>query len=271
MNHYTYKITFENGMKYIGVRSCKCEINEDTYLGSSKVIPSELYSTCVKEILGVFSTRVEAIANEIKLHGELDIALNPEYYNQVKQSAKLFDQQGTTKETHNHIREMANKLKGRTISTHPYLGVKGKQASSKRGLNRTQAQLEADKQVSLTQKGIKNPLKGNSGADNPQFKPWYFITPFGEYYEVFTSIREYCSSSEWSYTAVSRAIRENSNLPMLRGNLKGYVFGTLISKPEYLTQENIILALKVLMHLPMISPNRESFGKGNITNITGEE
>ena len=34
MNHYTYRLIFQDGRQYIGVRSCKCEPQEDIkYLG----------------------------------------------------------------------------------------------------------------------------------------------------------------------------------------------------------------------------------------------
>lgn len=39
MNHYVYEITNNiNGMKYIGKRSCHCEIENDGYMGGGKVL-----------------------------------------------------------------------------------------------------------------------------------------------------------------------------------------------------------------------------------------
>lgn len=38
MNHYNYKITnSQTGEFYVGVRSCKCDVSEDPYMGSSSV------------------------------------------------------------------------------------------------------------------------------------------------------------------------------------------------------------------------------------------
>ena len=38
MKHYNYKITnIETGEFYVGVRSCKCEIEDDKYMGSSSI------------------------------------------------------------------------------------------------------------------------------------------------------------------------------------------------------------------------------------------
>lgn len=277
MNHYTYEIEFENGMKYIGVRSCKCPIEQDSYLGSSNVIPSELYATCTKSILNTFDTRIEALQNEIKLHKKLDIAVNPSYYNQVKQTTGKFDQQGTTKETHEHIARMAEKLKGRTKKDWEYLEAKGKKSSALRGDKRTPAQKEADKRISQKQKGVKNPAKGNPSTNHPKFKPWYFITPEGEYYEVNDSIRNFVKtdSNVHGFTAgqLGNALANKPNYPILRGNFKGYVFGYVHSKPNYLTQENILLAIQVLQHLPLKSPNKEICTKprGGIENITGKK
>jgi hypothetical protein len=39
INYYVYEITnLINGKKYIGKRACKCDIEEDVYMGSSKVL-----------------------------------------------------------------------------------------------------------------------------------------------------------------------------------------------------------------------------------------
>lgn len=280
MNHYTYEIEFENGMKYLGVRSCKVLPEEDTsYLGSSKVIPPALYVTCVKTILGVFPSRVLALQDEIRRHEELDIALNPEYYNQVKQTAVGFDQSGTTKESHDHIRTMAEKLTGRTKEDYEYLAHKGRKSSAYRGAGRTDAQKAAYARM-RGKTDEKNPKKGNSGASHPRCRPWYFIDPTGKYTEVYTSIRSYVAMANELpegvlYNSVCRGVREIGHTPFLRGPLKGYVFGYLDSKPDYLTQENILIALQVLLHIPLESPNKEgrtwSEGYNPISNITGRK
>lgn len=277
MNHYTYKIEFENGMKYIGVRSCKCPIPKDSYYGSSKVIPAELYATCTKTILNTFNTRIEALQDEIKLHEELDVAVNSNYYNQVKQTSEKFNQQGTTKETHEHIARMAEKLKERSKTTHAYLETSGKKSASLRGERRTNVQKKADALVSQQQKGIKNPAKGNPGIEHPKFKPWYYVTPEGEYYEVFDSVRNYVKTKAdiYKFTAgqLGNALSRKPNYPILRGKFKDFIFGYIHSKPEYLTQENILLAIQILQHLPLKSPNKEtcSVPRGGIENITGKK
>lgn len=55
----------------MGVRSCKCEINEDKYMGSSsiwtKIYIKEHKSELKKEIVTTFETRKEANEGEVKL------------------------------------------------------------------------------------------------------------------------------------------------------------------------------------------------------------
>ena len=114
MYHYTYKIHYSDGKYYIGVRSCNCLPEEDTkYLGSSKYTPNNLVTK--KEILATFPTRTLAIEHEVYLHQFYDIAKNPLFYNQAKQTSKKFDVTGT-KQSKEHSQKIANALKGRKYS-----------------------------------------------------------------------------------------------------------------------------------------------------------
>jgi len=81
LNHYTYKVTLpETGEYYIGVRSCKCLPEEDTYKGSMcswKVDKSKL----VKEIYTTFKSR--ELANEwerLAIETCIDEPLNRNYH-----------------------------------------------------------------------------------------------------------------------------------------------------------------------------------------------
>jgi len=278
VNHYTYEIEFENGMKYVGVRSCKKDIHKDSYLGSSKIIPPELYATCVKRILGTFETRLLAVKEEIRLHEELDIALNINYYNQVKQTTAKFDQAGTTKETHKHIERMAEKLRGRTKEGWEYLEVSAKKSSALRGSNRTDSQRMGDVKSAKYNQGRKNPRKGNSGTNSAKYAPWYYITDEGMYHEIYTTLRSYAlgpdNVNNFTYSLLGGSITRLPHMPIMKGKFKGFVFGYLHSKPDYLTQENIRMALQVLKHLPYVSPNKQtrkvSDGAKCVNNITGK-
>ena len=262
-------------MKYIGVRSCMCPVEEDVYLGSSKIIPAKLYATCEKRILNTFATRVEAIQEEIRLHEVLDVCVNPEYYNQAKQTHVKFDQQGAKASTHPGIQARVEKITGRTKRDHKYLEEKGKKASSYRGDNRTDAQKAADILLS-SQRGTKNPAKGHSGMDNTQVKPWYYITPEGIYTEVYTSIRQYLPThavfKDWLPSKIYERISTKPHSPSQRGIVKGYTFGYLHNKPQYLTSENIATALLVAQHIDIPNIHKETCPNrvNLISNITGK-
>ncbi len=79
--HYTYRLTDPNTNEfYIGVRSCKCAIKKDSYMGSMKAWKVDK-STLVKEIIGTYETRVEANKAEseiITLY--IDNPLNRNYH-----------------------------------------------------------------------------------------------------------------------------------------------------------------------------------------------
>lgn len=70
--NYTYKITnIETQEFYVGVRSCKCKIEDDKYMGSSsiwtKLYIKEYRKILVKEIVNTFPTRKEANQGEVEL------------------------------------------------------------------------------------------------------------------------------------------------------------------------------------------------------------
>jgi len=235
LNHYTYQLSFSDGKKYIGVRSCKCNITEDSgYLGSSKHIPTELYENCEKEILKVFDTRVEAVLHEIELHNKYDIAVNPKYYNKAKQTATGFDSQGLTKNNSSSVLQSA------------------KSSRKYRGIARTEAQLAADKQTSIREKGRKNSKKGNIGINSPKYKPWYYVTPDYEYIEVYDSISNYIRKGIIPGVTKINGLyfmQEYLHKPIRKGKLRGYTFGYIHSKPEILTQENLDMMLKLSEHI----------------------
>jgi len=259
MNHYTYEIKFENDMKYLGVRSCKCPIEDDPYTGSSKLIPPELYATCEKTILATFETRIEAQQDEIRRHAELDVARNPAYYNGINAKSTGFSPIGLTKKHSENVKLRSEKFR------------------AYRGTNRTEAQLKADKKVAEFQKDRKDPSKGNSGIDNPKVKPWYYITPEGEYIEVHTSIRQYLPThpvfKDWSPSKIYERISTKAHIPSIRGVVKGYTFGYLFDKPECINQYNILLSLEIAnyINIPDIHKATRENNKNLISNITGKK
>jgi hypothetical protein len=270
MNHYTYIINYPSGMKYIGVRSCKALPEEDTqYLGSSKIIPPEEKSGAIKTILKSFDTRLEAVKHECELHELHDVKNNSNYYNQVNQTSTKFDQKGCTKETHTHIQKMAEKLTGRSAETHNYI----KEANIKRRAYSGDNKTDKQKQWHSSRSGVPqgpNPKKANKGIESPATKPWYYITPEFKYVEVHNSVDGYFRENPellevMNIRNIKYVLSQKPHEPITRGKMKGYTFGRLESKPEYLTQENLIIMLRCSVHCRLPDINKITVNK-EITN-----
>lgn len=95
--HYTYKISFTHNLSdprkfYYGSRSCTCLPEDDIkYISSCKSLKQFIQEheniNFTKEILAYFVDRHSAIQHEIELHNEFDVAKNPEFFNQAKQTS----------------------------------------------------------------------------------------------------------------------------------------------------------------------------------------
>jgi len=87
--YYTYYSYEEWGRGYFGSRGCKCLPEEDVkYLGSSK---DKTFKPTQKIILkDDYTTREEAIADEIILHDYYDVANNPHFANKSKATSTGF-------------------------------------------------------------------------------------------------------------------------------------------------------------------------------------
>jgi len=86
MNHYVYEITNNiNGKKYIGKRSCKCDVANDKYMGSGILLKKSIkrygIENFTKEILLVCITKQEALEYEKLLIDKYDATKNTKYYN----------------------------------------------------------------------------------------------------------------------------------------------------------------------------------------------
>lgn len=105
MYHYTYRITVKNPTDekkyYVGVRSCNVYPTKDTlYFGSCKPFKKwqKEHGTngLIKEILAIYSNRVNALEHEIRLHEYFNVAKNKLFWNRAKQVSTGFDTTGTT-------------------------------------------------------------------------------------------------------------------------------------------------------------------------------
>ena len=87
--YYTYYSYEEYGRGYFGSRGCKCLPEKDVkYFGSFK---DKTFKPTQKIILkSDYTTRAEADADEILLHDYYDVANNPHFANQAKQTSTKF-------------------------------------------------------------------------------------------------------------------------------------------------------------------------------------
>ncbi len=115
MNHYTYWI-YAGGKHYIGVRSCRCDIYKDEYFGSQRNLLKYINNggEYEKQILGVFSSRKEAIAHEVLLHNLFDVARSDIFWNLSKQTSTKFDCSGVPK-SEEHRMKIGLAQKGKII------------------------------------------------------------------------------------------------------------------------------------------------------------
>lgn len=116
VNHYTYFLTARNPIDerryYIGVRSCNGPPNQDAcYLSSSKYVKEAILRgvSFDKKILNVFSTRKDAVNDEIRLHEMRGVNLNPEFFNVAKQTTTGWDTTGLP-----HSQEFKESVRKRT-------------------------------------------------------------------------------------------------------------------------------------------------------------
>jgi hypothetical protein len=88
MYYYTYYSYEEFGRGYIGSRKSKVSPEQDiSYFGSYK---DKTFKPTQKIILTTYQTREEALAAEIRLHEFYDVANNPHFANQAKQTSEKF-------------------------------------------------------------------------------------------------------------------------------------------------------------------------------------
>ena len=120
-HHYIYYSYEDFGRGYIGSRTCDCPPEEDNYFGS---FYDKSFNPTNKIILETFDNREEALDAEIKLHQFYDVARNPHFANQSKQTSTGFSAEGVTR-SEEYKQKMSERLKGREIK--PEWIVKAKQ------------------------------------------------------------------------------------------------------------------------------------------------
>lgn len=221
MYHYVYEITFLDDKKYIGCRSTVIKPELDTcYLGSGRYLPPDRTpQNCIKRIIATFNTRKEATDYEEYLIALNNAVKSNMYYNN---RLHVYDKHGS------HLSEEHKKL----ISKQ-HRGVKRPEYAKKySGSGRTPAQIAGSKKGAEKTRGIKNPKKGHPNISNCAFKPWYYITPNGEYYQVYDMTLKDAAKILFNVSVhqlTHRFSKENIDKPFKqkRNNLFGYTFGFL--------------------------------------------
>lgn len=113
MYHYVYYSYEEWGRGYIGVRSCKCNPEEDIkYFGSFK---DKTFNPKEKIIISVFDSRRLALFAEIKLHDFFDVSINPCFANKSKQLSTGFCTAGTVL-SKEHCKKIGDGNRGKFVS-----------------------------------------------------------------------------------------------------------------------------------------------------------
>ena len=159
--HYTYYSYEEWGRGYFGSRTCKCLPEEDVkYFGS---FYDKTFKPTQKIILkGDYATRTDAIADEIILHDFYDVANNPHFANQSKQTCTKFSIYGTS-----HSKETRRKIgegnKGKTHSKE----TREKIRQANIGKPRTE---ETKRKISKKNKGKISPLRGRTRPEKSKRK-----------------------------------------------------------------------------------------------------
>ena len=158
-------------MKYIGVRSSKCDPKDDNYWSSSRHLPKDVMTTHRKRILKMHNSRKEAVEHEVFLHHKYDVGKNPQFYNRAKQTTSSYDTSGVSNP---HSQETCKKLS---------LANKGKkrtpeviEAMRKRATGVKQSPETCKKRGDSIRKN-----ESNKGIKNSQFRPWYISTKEGTY------------------------------------------------------------------------------------------
>lgn len=257
--NYVYEITYSDGRKYIGLRSCNCPIEEDSYMGSPFHLPEELKGTGIKTILSIHETREAAALEEIRLHELYDVRNNALFINQCNATSTKFycseegfkrgalKRTGRTKETHTSVANQAKKMsqyKGKNRTEAQKAAVTGERLKERiRKFNASMAKLEEDPETAArlkearvrggkSCKGIPNPKKGHVGNKHPRAFKWWYKLPTGEVVEVDDSVRNYYKHNPdvfpFSSASIMRFLRENHIPNKLKS--QGWDFGKVNNK-----------------------------------------
>lgn len=223
-NHYVYiLISLIEEKYYIGVRSCLCNIADDKYMGSSRIMTKADRDNCDKLVLKEFSTREEAVAYEIELHAQLEVSTNPKFWNMAKQTSTGFDTTGRV------MSEEERKMRGEKqkerfkYGKHPFTGTK------------LTEEHKAKLSQSLTGKHHSGETKAKIQKSHKarahkhwKFEPWWYKVD-GVVTEVYDkTIRQFADDLDVNFDVVKDRFKKKFvGKELTRGVLKGYTFGRI--------------------------------------------
>jgi hypothetical protein len=175
--HYTYEITnVNNGMKYIGVRSCYCLPCFDPYMSSSKYVKKAMkedeHAHFVKVVLSEFPTRKEAVEHEMFLHEKFDVDRNQNFYNRAKQAYENFNVSHLSGEKHpmygkHHSDETKRTLSIASTGKPGYWKGKKLPKSAKEKISK--ARLGTKRSTEAREKQRNTMLGQHAGEKNPRY------------------------------------------------------------------------------------------------------
>ena len=200
MNHYVYEITnLVNGMKYIGKRTCKCEIENDGYMGSSDILRRAIKKYGInnfkKDIIFICNTEEEAYKKEEYYISLKNAVISREYYNLCgggkgvgsgennhRFGKKLSERHKLILSKSNKERviseesklKMSNYWKGKRVGEqNPFYGKthtnEAREKMSIASSNKTMS-IESRKKISKALKGEKSPMYGKKKSDEVKEK-----------------------------------------------------------------------------------------------------
>ena len=219
--HYVYLLISNTEEKfYIGVRSCSCRIDEDSYMGSSSVMTKEDKDNCDKLVLKEFDTRKEAIDYEVELHNQFEVSTNKKFWNKAKQTSTGFDTTGRVMSEEEKLRRgviQKERFKNGHPSTGSVLTEEHKQKISQ-GLF---GKIHSTETISKMQKAHRD-----RAVKHWKFKPWYYEVA-GIKIEVFDkTIRQFAEELNVGFDAVKDRFKKKFvDKEVTKGVLKGYKFG----------------------------------------------
>ena len=200
MYHYVYEITnLVNGMKYIGKRTCKCNIEDDPYMSSSTLVKKAINKYGIenfkKDIIFICETEEEAYEKEEYYISLKNAVVDRSYYNLCgggkgcgsgennhRYGKKLSERHKKILSASNRNRtiseeskmKMSKYWKGkRTGKDNPFYGKKHNEESLlKMSIASSNKNISADtrKKISESLKGDKSPMYGKKKTDEIKAK-----------------------------------------------------------------------------------------------------